>query len=495
MTVWLARMATDAVFQCGFPTMPQHRRGAMKAANDKSLASRIFIPIVLANIAVWLIFLTQDILEEATIDIWRRTAEVEERSAMLETCTTEQEAIMLAKVLAAVHEWSPDVPILFELWTAKNQRLFFNQKNLRFTYVPLQGDPNKITEVVANGHKYNLIRHDGPRWSLRVAVPQPLQPLHEYIAEYAAYPKFSRPLALSFSVLLLALWLAASRGLLPLRLLALRVAERPVSDLSPLHFDARYAELKPMAAALDAMLLQLKGSVEREQSFILHAAQQLDSPMEQINALVQVLASESSVVDKQLAVQQIDQAIARTSHLIQQLLEMARVEGLPVQDRQTQDMAQLVRQYLAKIVPAARARNIALVLEAPQNLPHCVERNSFQLIFHNLLDNAIRYGPVGGMVEIELKKDGDDLLLSVADDGPGIDINQRERVFERFYRGAESDSFGSGLGLAIVRQAATRMGATVEILDGLQGRGCFFLVRIPGEKSPSSGPHQALPAK
>lgn len=465
----------------------------MKPALDPSLTGRIFVPIVMANIAAWLVVLALNILGEATIDIGSRANEVKQRSLILETCATEQEAIMTAKVISVLYEWSPEVPILFELWShngfppRQNRRLFFNQKKVTFSYPPLIGDPQKITQVVANGKKYNLIRHDGRRWSLRVAIPQPLQPLHEYIAEYGADPNYLTPLAVSFFTLMLALWLAVTRGLMPLRVLARRVAQRPASNLLPLNFDARYHELKPMAAALDALLLQLKGSVEREQLFIQHAAQQLHSPMAQIAALVQVLASESSATDKHNAGRQIDEAIARTSHLIQQLLEMAWVDGVQTQDRQRQDVAHLVRQHLVKIVPVARMRQIAMSLEAPQILLHCLERNSFQLIFHNLLDNAIQFGRIGGMIEIELKNDGDSLLLSVADDGPGIPIEERERVFERFYRGAGDAAPGSasGLGLAIVRRAATRMGATVDISNGLQAQGCRFLVRVPGEKPPS----------
>ncbi len=448
-----------------------------------SLTGRIFGPIVIANIAAWLVILTINILGEATIDIWHRTSEVQHRGEIIETCATEQEAIMTAKVIAVLYEWSPDVPILFELWSHDNRRLFFNQKKITFTYSPLMGDPQKVTQVVANGKKYNLIRHDGRRWSLRVAIPQPLQPLHEYIAEFATAPTFLSPLAISFSALLLLLWLAVTRGLMPLRLLTRHVAERPATDLSPLNVAIKNAELKPMAAALDAMMLQLKASVEREQSFIQHAGQQLHMPMAQITALVQILASDASAQDKQLAEQQIDEVIARTSHLIQQLLEMARVDGLPAQDKQMVDVAQLVRLHLAKSIPGARARQIALTLEAAQILPHYMERNSFQLILHNLLDNAIRYGRVGGMVEVELKKDGESLLLSVADDGSGIAVEEREQVFERFYRGAGSDTLGAGLGLAIAREAAKRMGATVEILDGLQGQGCRFLVRVQGENA------------
>lgn len=451
-----------------------------------SLRRRIFIPLFLANIAVWLAVLTLNILMEATIDVRNRVGEVERRSAVLESCTTEQEAIMTAKVLAVLYEWSPQVPILFELWSSEatspqpSRRLFFNQKNLKFSYAPLIGDPNKVTEVIANGNQYNLIRKDGPRWSLRVAIPQPLQPLHEYIIEYGTEREYLTQVATSFFLLTLMLWAAMTRGLRPLQLLAQRIAERQESDLSPLKVDAKYAELQPMAKALDALMLQLNASVEREQSFIQYAGQQLHAPLAQIKALVQVLASESNATEKQAASEQIDAAIARTSHLIQQLLEMAWVDGVQTQDKQSQDIAELVRLHLAKIIPNARAKQISLSLEAPEHLLHYVERNSLQLILQNLLDNAMRFVRVGGMVEVELTADGESLVLSVADDGPGIRVEERELVFERFYRGAGNATFGSGLGLAIARQAATRMGAALTISSGLQGQGCCFVLRIPG---------------
>lgn len=459
----------------------------LRATLHPSLKRRIFVPLFVANIAVWLTVLALNILTEATIDVRGRVGEAQLRSSTLETCTTEQEAIMAARVLAVLYEWSPDVPILFELWSNEahasqpSRRLFFNQKNLKFSYAPLIGDPNKVTEVIANGKKYNLIRQDGPRWSLRVAIPQPLQPLHEYIVEYGTDREYLSQVATSFFLLTLMLWVAMTRGLLPLQLLAERIAERQESDLSPLKVNAKYAELQPMAQALDALMLQLNASVEREQTFIQHAGQQLQQPLAQIAALVQILASESDASEKQAASEQIDTAIARTSHLIQQLLEMAWVDGVQTQDKQSQDIAELVRLHLAKIIPSARAKQISLSLEAPEHLLHYVERNSLQLILQNLLDNAMRFVRVGGMVEVELTTDGASLVLSVADDGPGIRVEERELVFERFYRGAGNATFGSGLGLAIAQQAAMRMGATLTISSGLQGQGCCFVLRIPGK--------------
>jgi two-component system sensor histidine kinase QseC len=108
-----------------------------------------------------------------------------------------------------------------------------------------------------------------------------------------------------------------------------------------------------------------------------------------------------------------------------------------------------------------------------------IDANSLQSIFQNLLSNAIRYGQRGGNVVVELAIEHSMLVLTVADDGPGIPIYERELVFERFYRVAGTDVSGSGLGLAIVLQAVTRLAGSVRLESGLGGAGCKFTIQIP----------------
>ena len=490
-----------------------------------TLMRRIFVTSVMANIVFTMVVLVELILTEATIDTPQRVREAKHSSAILERSGTEAQAIMFVNALASTYEWSPDAPILIELWNRHGQRLFHETKKMKFAYAPLLGDPQKLTPVVANGHRYNLIRQDGPRWSLRIAIPQPAQPIHEYIVDYANDNVFLTRSAVYFPMVMLALWLAVWRGLLPLRTLQNRIAQREATDLAPLDFDARYGELKPTVAALDSLLLRLRGKVSREQGFIQNVAHELRTPMAGITAHVTMLISATSTPDKQQAERAINAGIERASYLIQQLLDLARVEGMRPLDNTLQDIAQLVRTDLAQMVPGAMRRQIEILLDAPETLMHRLERNTFQLILHNLLDNAIRYGNDGGTVEVTLKKEGGAVWLIVADDGPGIDISERERVFERFYRGqrhavavsatasvfesatasagefltesptesptesatesasasasAPGTASGSGLGLALVRQAALRLGGGVELSAGLLGKGCRLTVHIP----------------
>ncbi len=96
----------------------------------------------------------------------------------------------------------------------------------------------------------------------------------------------------------------------------------------------------------------------------------------------------------------------------------------------------------------------------------------------NLVDNAIRYTPPGGKVDVRVRTEGEEVVAEVLDTGPGIPAAERERVFDRFYRGGAAAGSGSGLGLAIVREIARRHGATVELRDGDGGRGLCARLRF-----------------
>ena len=124
------------------------------------------------------------------------------------------------------------------------------------------------------------------------------------------------------------------------------------------------------------------------------------------------------------------------------------------------------------------ASNIELSLEAPDSLVYTVEVPAMESIVQNLLDNALRYVPDGGMVAVTLRSEAAGLTLCVQDDGTGIALEEHARVFERFYRGSGHEVTGSGLGLAIVQQAVLRLGGSVHIGPGLAGRGVGFTVQL-----------------
>lgn len=451
----------------------------------RSLRLRMLVPLILCNTLVWLLMLIGDTMKEATIDVKDRKKAITRALTILEQSANREDAVMQTLALSTFYEWYAGSPNLIELWSHDQQRLYMNKKRVTFTYAPLQGDPEKVTEITANGKKYNLIRQDGARWSLRIAIPQPSQALHEYLVEAASTHRFMLQVILSFSIFILILWFALGRGLRPLYLLGKELEQRSADDLSPLHFNAHHAELQPTVAALDTLLERLRNALAQEQGFIQDAAQRLRAPMRDIAAQVAILAKATDAREKMLAEQQINLAITAASHLIQQLLDMARVDGFQPQNTQLLDCAEVVRTQLLEQLPRAMARQIEMSLDAPPALLHRIDKAALQLILHNLLDNAIRYNYSGGWIAVSLQKSGEDLVLTVANAGPGIPECDRERVFERFYRCpkvGDDDTMpaepGSGLGLAIVRQAALRLGGNVQLCSDLPQPGCRFIVTL-----------------
>ncbi len=165
--------------------------------------------------------------------------------------------------------------------------------------------------------------------------------------------------------------------------------------------------------------------------------------------------------------------------LVWQQLQLCRVDGESKGRVATFDAAQELRESLEMIAPEALKKELDLSREAPDALSLNLDLNAFRSIVHNLIGNAVLYVPANGHIAVSLAVDGAYVVLTVADDGPGIAESQRELVFERFYRGTGHDVAGTGLGLAIVKQACTKLGGLVRIESGIGGRGAAFVVHFP----------------
>jgi two-component system, OmpR family, sensor histidine kinase QseC len=363
---------------------------------------------------------------------------------------------------------------LFQVWDRRDQHLVYSTRAVADLH--LRGNPAQKTPQLLHGREYVVFEVDTPRWSvlwgrapatilwILLALDEDLLP----------------GLALAIPCVLLPTWFAVSRGLLPLRRLSERIASRGPEDISPVGIDPKHAELKPLVRALDGLLTKLRHKIEAERLFVANAAHELRTPLAVITAQAHVLAKTTLEPDREEAERRLDAAIARSSHLIHQLLALARLEMERPVESDVMDVAQFIREELTHFVPAALARNIEISLEAPDSLLLQWEAHTLQSILQNLLDNAIRYGRDGGSIVVELQPSPGSVQLSVADDGPGIAESDRVRIFDRFFRGARREEVsGTGLGLTIVKQAAIRMGADLQIAQGLDGQGCCFTLVIP----------------
>jgi len=280
--------------------------------------------------------------------------------------------------------------------------------------------------------------------------------------------------------LLVTAWLGLRSSLRPLRRFAQQVARRSPQDLSPVTVEGDYAELRPLAASFNDWLGRLRQRMEADRAFYSDAAHELRTPLAVLAAQLHVLAESDSVADRRQARARLEQGIQRAGGLVSQLLEIARLENR--QDggcAEPLDLAVFARERLALQADRALEKDQQLSLDAPDHLAWRGERTALASLLDNLLDNAIRYTPERGRIEVQLRQDGDAVLLAVCDDGPGIPPTEREQVFDRFYRLPDSLVGGTGLGLAIVRRVVELHGGEVKVGGGLAGRGAGFYVRLP----------------
>lgn len=334
---------------------------------------------------------------------------------------------------------------------------------------------NEIADAVVLGRRFRVFSGETGSWSLVVAA----SPVDDVWLLRSLAMDLSVYLLIAFPVILLPLWIAVSRGLRPLQKFSDHIAARGADDLSAIQWDSKYAELIPIASALNHFLGLLRNKVEREHSFVHNAAHELRTPLAVISAQAHVLKMAQDGAEKLEAEQQLDHAVARASHLMTQLLQLARADVQQSVAASLIDVARLVRQELTHAAAIANQRGLELSLESADKLEVLLDVQTFQSLLHNLLDNALRYVQQGGRIEVSLTETATSLQLCIADDGPGIKEEDWSRVFERFYRGKQHDTAGTGLGLAIVKEAAKKLDATLQLSSGLEGRGCQFLVCIP----------------
>ncbi|MCZ8116428.1 ATP-binding protein [Silanimonas sp.] len=325
------------------------------------------------------------------------------------------------------------------------------------------------------GRPLRTYRSDTLPWSILVAIQGP----EDATLWRWFFGDMLEDMLIAFPLVLIPILFAVLTGLRPLRQLSRHIEDRGMNDLSPLRLNPRQAELKPLVAAINGLLARLEASVKQEQAFVHDAAHELQTPLAGVCAQAHVLSIAGSDEERNVARRHLEQIIARASHVIGQLLQLARLDSRVSGPSRDVDLARVVRDKLAHSALPALSGRIDLSLAAPETLPVNIDVVAFRAILDNLVDNALRYVPAGGRVQVRLDAGRGWLQLDVADDGPGIPAVERERIFERFYRIPGQDTPGSGLGLAIARQAAVQLGGTIQAGPGLDGRGCGFQVRIP----------------
>jgi two-component system sensor histidine kinase QseC len=291
--------------------------------------------------------------------------------------------------------------------------------------------------------------------------------------------KMLLPTFIVLPVLALLIWFGVGAGLRPLQQLKQEVKQRAANHLEPLAMADVPEEVAPLVNALNELFVRLKSAFEGERRFTADAAHELRTPLAALKIQAQVALRSKDETERNNALENVLHGVDRATRLVAQLLTLARVDPeTAVAGFKQVDLHSLAVSVMADVEHLAHAKQIEMLLEEGQAHQVLGDDAQLALLMRNLLDNAIRYTPVGGSVSVNVS-DINGINLEVRDTGPGIPEAERKQVQQRFYRITGSGEEGSGLGLSIVRRIADLHGARFELSDNDAGQGLLARVIWP----------------
>ncbi|MBO9645494.1 MAG: sensor histidine kinase N-terminal domain-containing protein [Pseudacidovorax sp.] len=357
-----------------------------------------------------------------------------------------------------------------QVWTQDGQRIFESADEALLPQLAVLG----FAEVNARGTTYRVLSMQTR--GLVIQVAQDMAARRQMAGSLAL--RTVAPVALMAPLLMLVVWWVVSGSLAPVSRVRSQVASRQPDDLSPVGEEGLPEEVRPLVAELNLLFERVRRAFDAQKHFVADAAHELRSPLAALKLQVQLLRRASDPAAHEQAVQRLAAGIDRATRLVEQLLTLARNEAhaaaggeaVPV------DLAALAREAIADAVPGAESRRIDLGLARADALSVAGHVDALRILLRNLVDNAVKYTPEGGRVDVTVQQqEGGGVVLVVEDSGPGLADSDRERVWDRFYRAPDAGASGSGLGLAIVRSVAQLHGAELALdrsatLGGLRVR-------------------------
>jgi two-component system OmpR family sensor kinase/two-component system sensor histidine kinase QseC len=363
-----------------------------------------------------------------------------------------------------------DTDFVVQIWDIFGARTYLSRPGLPMINQTVLG----YADLRLRGEDWRAFGLQTPAGVIQIAQPVRVR---EELARAAA-ARVTIPLALLLPIMIIAVAWSVRRGLQPLQFVTAEVQRRDARSLTPLSENDLPREIAPLVGELNRLLARLKDAFAAQQAFISDAAHELRSPLTALSLQLQLLdraPDDSSAREARL---RLGAAVERAIHLAQQLLTLARSEREESRGMEAVDLAAAAAAAITDTHDLALSRQIDLSLDATPGVRVQGDREAIRILVRNLVDNAVRYTPVQGAVQVRCRASAEGALLEVIDTGPGIAAADRERVFDRFYRRPTAQEGGTGLGLAIVKAIADRHGARI-LLDEAPTGGLRVAVRFP----------------
>jgi two-component system, OmpR family, sensor histidine kinase QseC len=369
----------------------------------------------------------------------------------------------------------------FQVWTPDMQAGYLSA-GLATPFVPFSTEGFAMTSI--DGETWRAFSMWNSSRTLQVQIAQRQQVRTEHHRN--AILRTAASLILMVAVATAMIWWIVGASIRPLRETAASVGQRSEQDLSPVDVGTSPREVRPLLDALNRLLARIAAALSAERRFTSDAAHELRTPLAAIRANAQVLVGARDENERSITARDLLASVDRSARLVDQLLSLARADQTTrVLQHEDLDLALVAAEQMEQHHALAARLGVKLETHFHSALLRG-DPGLLAALVRNLVDNALRYTPSGGSVQIQTATTDRGAELVVTDDGPGIPRDERQKVFERFHRLAGSASQGSGLGLSIVRRIVEQHGGTIVIEDGRNGRGTTMRVTFASGASGSS---------
>ncbi len=355
----------------------------------------------------------------------------------------------------------------FQIWRADGTLLLHSQNAPETPLTTTEGFSE--TGSVDGSHSRDFSQWDKAR-NYQVQVSENHQIRDELVSQIAQ--RLLLPALFGLPLIGLWVWLATRRGLSSLNSIAQQIARRDSQQLQALEPASAPEEIRSMLDAINSLFRRVEAALEAERRFTADAAHELRTPLAALQTQLQVALRARDEAERTNSLAQLQSGLSRASHLVDQMLQLARLDpesGMP--NPAMVDVAMLAESVCAELGEAILAKNFDFELLAESDCRVMAQGEWLRVLIRNLVDNAIRYTPAGGVIRVHVQRLAQQCEFRVQDSGPGIPVEERERVIHRFHRLNPAEQPGSGLGLAIVERIANLHATHLQLLSGFEGQG------------------------